>query len=317
MGGCCSAAPSPIVIGGTLKAINTTFNGAASTITANSNGRVIASSSVFNIGSLNLTNNSVLFSDDLANNTFNMPVYVPYGDVPYLGNNTSFTQIEINNGTISGGTLNLNLIGTNTSMSYVFYQSFTVGAGATVAVGPDVAVVLSAGSTLTDNGTLTFANGDTVALQGGVGGCCSAAQSPIVVGGTLKAINTTFNGAVEHNHGQLQRARDRQQQRLQHWLSQSDQQQRSHQWTTWPTTRSTCPSTFPTSTWRYLANNASFTQIEINNDTISDGTLNLNLIGTNTSMSYVFYQSFTAGAGATVAVGPDVAVVPRSRFDAH
>ena len=157
---------------------------------------MIASSSVFNIGSLNLTNNSVLFSDDLANNTFNMPIYVPYIDVAYLANNASFTQIEINNGTISGGTLNLNLIGTNASMSYVFYQSFTVGAGATVAVGPDVAVVLSAGSTLTDNGTLTFDNGDTVALQGGVGGCCSAAPSPIVIGGTLKAINTTFNGAA-------------------------------------------------------------------------------------------------------------------------
>ena len=62
VGGCCSAAPSPILVGGTLKAINTTFNGAASTITANSSGHVIASSSVFNIGSLNLTNNSVLYS---------------------------------------------------------------------------------------------------------------------------------------------------------------------------------------------------------------------------------------------------------------
>ena len=80
----------------------------------------IASSSVFNIGSLNLTNNSVLFSDDLANNTFNMPIYVPYIDVAYLANNASFTQIEINNNTILGGTLNLNLIGTNASMSYVF-----------------------------------------------------------------------------------------------------------------------------------------------------------------------------------------------------
>ena len=70
-----------------------------------------------------------------------------------------------------------------------------MAAGATVAVGPDVAVVLPSGSTLTDNGTMTFARGDTVLLQGGVGGCCSAAPSPIVVGGTLNATNTTFSGA--------------------------------------------------------------------------------------------------------------------------
>jgi hypothetical protein len=118
VGGCCSTAPSPIDVGGTLKATDTTFNGADGTITANSGGDVIASSSVFNISSLDLTNTSVLNSGDLTNNTFNMPIYVPYVDVPYLGNNASFTQIEINNGTISSGTLNLNLIGTNASMSY-------------------------------------------------------------------------------------------------------------------------------------------------------------------------------------------------------
>ncbi len=307
-GGCCSAAPSPIVVAGTLNATSTTFNGASGTITANSGGNVIASSSVFNISYLDLTNNSVLHSTDLANNTFNMPIYVPFADVPLLGNNASFTQIEINNGTISSGTVDLNLIGTNTSMSYVFYQSFTVAPGATVAVGPGVAVVLSAGSTLTDNGTMTFASGDSVAIQGGTGGCCSAAPSPIVVAGTLNANSTTFNGAsgtITANSGGNVIANS-----SVFNISYLDLTNNSvlHSGDLANNTFN-MPIYVPFADVPFLANNASFTQIEINNDTISSGTLNLNLIGTNKSMSYVLYQSFTVGAGATVAVGPNVAVV--------
>ena len=308
VGGCCSSAPSPIVVGGTLNATGTTFNGGSDTITAESGGHVIASSSVFNISSLDLTSNSVLNSGDLTNNTFNMPIYVPYVDVPYLGNNASFTQIEINNGTIPSGTLNLNLIGTNSSMSYVFYQSFTVGAGATVAVAPDVAVVLSAGSTLTDNGTTSFASGDTVVLQGGVGGCCSSAPSPIVVGGTLNATGTTFNGGSDtitaESGGHVIASSSV------FNISSLDLTSNSVL-NSGDLTNNTfnMPIYVPYVDVPYLGNNASFTQIEINNGTIPSGTLNLNLIGTNSSMSYVFYQSFTVGAGATVAVAPDVAVV--------
>ena len=50
-----------------------------------------------------------------------MPIYVPYSDVQYLGNNANFQQININAGTLASGTLNLDLIGTNTSsLSYAF-----------------------------------------------------------------------------------------------------------------------------------------------------------------------------------------------------
>ncbi len=307
VGGCCSSAPSPIVVGGTLKATDTAFNGGSGTITASSGGDVIASGSVFNISSLDLTNTSVLNSNDLMSDTFNMPIYVPYADVPYLGNNTSFTQIEINNGTISSGTLNLNVIGTNSSMSYVFYQSFMVGAQATVAVGLNVAVDLPSGSTLTDNGTMTFASGDTVALEGGVGGCCSSAPSPIVVEGTLSATDTTFNGGsgtiTASSGGDV-------------IASGSVFNISSLDLTNTSVLNSNdltsdtfnMPIYVPYADVAYLKNNASFTQIEINSGTISSGTLNLNVIGTNSSMSYVFYQSFMVGAQATVAVGPNVAV---------
>src|SRR5262249_62175755 len=100
-----------------------------------------------------------------------LPIYVPYNDVQYLGDNASFEQIEINAGTLPGGTLALNLMGTSTSnLSYVFYQGFTVASGATLSVGPGVRVVIPAGLTVTDNGTLSFATGDAVALNGTTGG---------------------------------------------------------------------------------------------------------------------------------------------------
>ena len=60
--------------------------------------------------------------------------------------------------------------------------------GATVAVGPNVPVTIDAGQTITDNGSLTFAGGDTVSM----GSCCYS--QTIAVGGTLTAVGTTFTG---------------------------------------------------------------------------------------------------------------------------
>ncbi len=56
-------------------------------------------------------------------------------------------------------------------------------------MGPNVHVELPPGQTLTDNGTLSFASGDTVTLDGN---CCSSAE--ILVAGTMTAAGTTFNG---------------------------------------------------------------------------------------------------------------------------
>ena len=93
-----------------------------------------------------------------------MPIYVPYTLVASLAGNTSFDQIEIEAGTISSGTLSLNLIGNNSSMSYVFPYAFTVGAGGTMAVGANVQVLLNSQSTFSDAGTVTFSSGDQVTL---------------------------------------------------------------------------------------------------------------------------------------------------------
>ena len=55
------------------------------------------------------------------------PSICRYGDVQYLGGNTSFDDVEINGGTMTSGTLNLNLIGIDTAnLLYVFPFGFTV-----------------------------------------------------------------------------------------------------------------------------------------------------------------------------------------------
>ena len=76
-----------------------------------------------------------------ANNTYNLPVYVPYTDVASLAGNTSFDQVNITDGTLSSGTLTLNPIGNSTSLSYAFPNGFTVANGGTLAVSANVAVV--------------------------------------------------------------------------------------------------------------------------------------------------------------------------------
>ena len=81
--------------------------------------------------------------------TFNVPLFVPYGDVASLaaGNNVSFDQIEISAATLpSGNELDLDSIGTKTAnLSYIFPNGFTVGSGGNLVVGPGVPVQIPEG----------------------------------------------------------------------------------------------------------------------------------------------------------------------------
>ena len=251
-----------ITVAGTLSATGTTFTGTGSSnITVNSGGLVTPTGS-----------------------TFNLPIFLPYSDVPSLANNVSFDQIEINPDTIYTGELVLNPIGTITAnLSYVFPGGFTVGSAGALAVGMNVPVLVPAGETLTVNGTATFASGDMVTLNGGNSG----GASQIAVAGTLSATGTTFTGTngsnITVNSGGVINP-----------------------------TGSTfnLPILLPYNDVAYLANNnASFDQIEINPDTLSSGTLALNLIGTNTAnLSYVFPGGFMVAGGA-LAVGMNVPVL--------
>ena len=88
--------------------------------------------------------------------------------------------------------LDLNsLIGTTTRPAWAmsFPAASLVASGATLAVGrPNVPLYISAWQTFADNGSVSFAAGDTVQLQGN---CCTAA-GVITIGGTLTADDTTF-----------------------------------------------------------------------------------------------------------------------------
>ena len=106
-----------ISVSGSLTANGTTFN--------------------YNGGSANLNFASTALISG-ATNTFNLPVIVPYTLVPSLAGNTSFDQVGSSRHDFHGY-LRLNLLGTNTTnFSYQFPNGFTVGSGATLAVGPNV-----------------------------------------------------------------------------------------------------------------------------------------------------------------------------------
>ena len=143
-----------IAVGGTLSATATTFNGSLD-ISVSSGG--------------NLTP---------TNCTFNLPIIVPYNVVQNLAGNVSFEQVEISNATLPAlTTLNLNLLGTNTTnFSYLLPGGFTVALDATLDVGSNVPITVAGYQTLTDYGTLSFASGDTVSL--GYGGARSSSAAP-------------------------------------------------------------------------------------------------------------------------------------------
>ena len=264
--GCCSAAE--IAVAGTLTAAGTTFTGTGSsgTVVVNSGGIITPTGS-----------------------TFNVPLIVPFNDVASLaaGNNVSFDQIEISSATLpSGNELDLDLIGINTvNLSYVFPNGFTVGSGGNLVVGANVAVQLPEGETLTDDGTLSFASGDTLTMGAG---CCSAAE--IAVAGTLTAAGTTFtgtgsSGTVVVNSGGI----------------------------ITPTGSTfNVPLIVPFNDVASLAagNNVSFDQIEISSATLPSGNeLDLDLIGTNTvNLDYLFPNGFTVGSGGNLVVGANVPV---------
>ncbi len=190
-----------VVVNGTLTATGTTFNqpgqGYFTSLTVNSGGRLIASGSTFALSQVTLSAGSVFNAGDLSNDAFNQPLYLPITDVPLLSaagggsDNKSFQDIDVLAGTLAAGqTVNLNAIGTvsTANLRYVFPNGFTVASGATLNVGANVPILVQTGQTLTDNGAMTLASGDTLSLASNYDG-----GTQVVVNGTLTATGTTFN----------------------------------------------------------------------------------------------------------------------------
>ena len=299
-----------IAVNGTMSATNDTFTniGGGSFITVNSGGEMAASNSTFTLAQLSLDNNSKLKSTDLAGDVFDTPFSLPYNDVQYLGNNASFDDIDINPGTLPSGTLSLDQIGTNSSsLRYVFLSGFTVAAGATLAVGPNVSVLIQS-STLTDGGSLTFGSGDKVSLNGGA----------IAVNGTMSATSDTFTNIGGGSYITVNSGGELAASNSTFTLAQLSLDNNSKLKSTDLTGDVfATPFSLPYNDVQFLANNASFNDIEINAGTLPSGTLSLNQIGTNSSsLRYDVLSGFTVAAGATLAVGPNVSVLIESTLTA-
>ena len=157
-------------------------------------------------------------------------------------------------------------MGSNTTnFSYNLPNGFTtIALGATLAVGPNVPITMAYAQTLTDNGTLSFASGDTFSFQN------QAAQ--IVVGGTLSATATTFNGSGNSN------------------ITVNSGGSLSPTGCTF-----NLPIFVPYNNVASLANNVSFEQVNINAATLpGNTTLNLNSLGSNTTnFTYNLPNGFT------------------------
>ena len=216
-----------------------------------------------------------------ANNTYNLPVYVPYTDVTSLAGNTSFDQVLIAAGTLSSGTLALNPIGNSTSLSYAFPNGFTIANGGTLAVSANVLVDVPAGQTLTDAGTMSFSSGDVVTME--------YSGAVISVSGSLSSNGATFNngGGASITFG-------------------------STGTISGANNTYNVPVYVPYTDVASLAGNTSFDLIGINAGTLSSGTLTLNPIGNSSNFSFDFPNGFTVANGATLAVSANVSVIVSS-----
>ena len=300
-----------IAVNGTLNATNDSFsstNGNYYTaIAVNAGGHLVAGNSTFSLSQLSLDNSSMFNSGDLSGNVFNMPIYVPYNDIQYLGSNATFHDVNINAGTLPSGTLNLNQIGnSNSSLRYVFPGGFTVATGATLSVGTNVSVLIE--PTFTVNGTLNFATGDAVSIF----------NAQLFVNGTLNASNdsfTTNNGnystGIQVNSGGHLIASN-----STFSLSQLSLDNNSV-FNNGDLTGDVFNMSIyvPYNDVQYLASNATFNDININAGTLSHRHVDLNQIGTNTSkLRYVFPNGFTIASGATLSVGTNVSVLIEPTF---
>ncbi len=322
--------------GGLLSASGTTFNavvadGGATQIVADSGGEIQASNSTFALSNVSLDVGAVLNAGDLVNNAFDTPLYIPAIDVQYLSgagnNNLSFQTINIQSDTLtSGQSVDLNLIGTSLASNprYIFPGNFTINQGATLAVTANVAVQIgpnaAGGSeTLADNGTLTFAAGDTVTLNA-TNYANTTTQIVVGNGGLLTTSGTTFNAVVAYggtaqivvdSGGHLQASNSA------FALSNVNLNVGSIL-----NAGDLIGNAFDTSLYiqaidlQYLSgaanNNLSFQAIDIQSDTLTSGqSVTLNAIGTQTTanLSYVLPGNFTIDQGATLTVAASVAVL--------
>ena len=284
----------------------------------------------------------MLNAGDLVGNAFDSALYIPAIDVQYLSgtgsNNLQFQGIDIQPDTlISGQTVALNAIGTQTTtnLRYVFPGNFTVNQGTATAesVGGQRATVARASAqvpddrpngtvtlTLTDNGTLSFATGDTVTLNATVNYYYDDAdrgrqRRPAQRQRHHLQRHHRPTAALHPDRRQLRRPPPGQQQHLRPRLGRPRHRRRAQRGRP-GRQRLQLALYIPAIDVQYLSgtgsNNLQFQDIDIQPDTLTSGqTVALNAIGTQTTtnLRYVFPGNFTVNQGATLSRGRPTSTV--------
>jgi hypothetical protein len=194
-------ANTQIVVGalGTLRAKDKEFTAESlsynfTQVLVNGSGRLVADGCTFALSRLYLSPSVDFRPGDLKNNTFALPLYLPYYDVPDLSagvGNRSFRDVNVLTGSmIPGEAVELGDIGASSpDLRWVFPNDFTVGAGAALGVAPNVRVALGPGATLTVRGAMGFAPGGSASFLYAYG---ATTQVVVTGGGVLTAADTTF-----------------------------------------------------------------------------------------------------------------------------
>ncbi len=288
-------------------------NGTTAQIVVSGGGDLKANGTTFAVGGngtsqIVVNSDAVLNAGDLVGNAFNLPLFIPAIDVQYLygsaNNNLQFQNINIQPVNLtSGQSVALNAIGTQSTanLRYIFPSNLTIGAGATLSVGPNVNVQLSISSTetsvtLTDNGILSFGTNDAVTLYSS-SGYGTTAQIVVSGGGDLKASGTTF-AAGGNGTSQIVVNSDAA-------LNAGDLVGNAFN----------LPLFIPAIDVQYLYgsanNNLQFQNINIQPVNLTSGqSVALNAIGTQSTanLRYIFPSNLTIGHRGTLSVGPNVNV---------
>ena len=320
------ASTTRLVVNGTLTADHATFASSGSHyrgLIVNSGGRMTASDSNFSLSEVAFDDGAIINNTDLARNAFDATLTIPVTDVKRLSaaeggsDNRRFQQIHIRPGTLTSGTVHLGLIGTETTanLQWVFASNFTVGSGATLNVSANLPLYLYANQTLTINGALNLASGDTFTLDASP----YASQTKIVVNGTLTAADATFASsgsyykAIIVNSGGRMTASDS-------TFSLSEVAFDDNAIignTDLAGNVFDATLTIPITAVNQLSaaeggsDNLRFQQIHIRPGTLASDTVHLDLIGTETTanLRWVFAGNFTVAGGATLDVRPNVSLV--------
>ena len=195
--------PGVFVVTGIMTATSDTITGGNYTgVDVFSGGELIATSDTFAAAGVFFDSSAVLKSTDLTANDFTNTVFsIPAIEVPLVTNNRQFGEVDALGSLASGKSLELTAMGTvsASTLYYRFVEDFEVSAGATLSFDANLKVVFDVlttsgleGTTLDDNGSVIFNQGDSVSLYT-LNPIANNPEGQIVVNGTLNATGTSFN----------------------------------------------------------------------------------------------------------------------------